>query len=126
MGISFLKRLFGGGADSTSQLPEMTDAPAAEAQDAAPAAESAPTEEDLAAFENFIRFVVCALVDQPEQVTISKVQKADLTVLQIHCFKKDVGKIIGKSGKTISALRTLVKGAAGRSGLRVTVDVMDD
>ena len=126
MGISFLKRLFGGGADSASQLPEMTDAPAAEAQDAAPVAESAPTEEDLAAFEKFIRFVVCALVDQPEQVTISKVQKADLTVLQIHCFKKDVGKIIGKSGKTISALRTLVKGAAGRSGLRVTVDVMDD
>ena len=126
MGISFLKRLFGGGADSASQLPEMTDAPAAEAQDAAPATDAAPSEEDLVAFENFIRYVVCALVDQPEQVSLTKVQKADLTVLQIHCFKKDVGKIIGKSGKTISALRTLVKGAAARNGMRVTVDVMDD
>jgi predicted RNA-binding protein YlqC (UPF0109 family) len=76
--------------------------------------------------EKFVSYVVCSLVDKPEQVSLTRNVKGDLTVIQVHCFKKDIGKVIGKSGKTISALRVLVSSASARSGQRMTVDVMDD
>lgn len=125
MAFSFLKRLFESEPKGESTLPPIVDAP--------PQQESSSNSEAVAAggvsveeMEKFVKYVVCALVDKPEQVTLSQVEKGDLTVLQIHCFKKDIGKVIGKSGKTIGALRTLVTSASARSRQRVTVDVMDD
>lgn len=76
--------------------------------------------------EQLVDYVARALVDQPEQVRLENVPKGDLQVIQIHCFKRDVGKIIGKSGKTVAALRLLAASAAARHGFRATVDVMDD
>ena len=49
----------------------------------------------------------------------------DTRVIRIYCRKEDTGKIIGKKGKTIIALRSLVGGAAGRLQERVTVEVVD-
>ncbi|NLZ59819.1 MAG: KH domain-containing protein [Lentisphaerae bacterium] len=75
--------------------------------------------------EAFVEYVVKALVDLPEQVSLESVDKERITIIQVRCEKSDIGKIIGKSGKTISAIRTLVSSAAGRGGLRVSVDVLD-
>ena len=78
------------------------------------------------ALKNFVRFLVCSLVDYPEQVTLTIAEKRDLTIIQIHCVKTDIGKVIGKSGKTISALRTLISSASAHARQWVTVDVMDE
>ena len=75
--------------------------------------------------EDFVSFVSRSLVDNPEAVQVSTLEKDRLSVIQIRCEKRDIGKIVGKSGKTIAAIRTLVSGAGGRIGLRMTVEVLD-
>lgn len=75
--------------------------------------------------ESFVIYVAKNLVDNAEAVTVSTVDKERISVIQIRCEKKDIGKIIGKNGKTIAAIRLLVNGAGGRMGLRMTVDVLD-
>jgi predicted RNA-binding protein YlqC (UPF0109 family) len=122
MAFSFLKRLFDSAPADEGKLPPMVDAPVEKGSSSAENA-SGPSVEDM---EKFVSYVVCSLVDKPEQVSLTRNVKGDLTVIQVHCFKKDIGKVIGKSGKTISALRVLVSSASARSGQRMTVDVMDD
>ena len=80
---------------------------------------------DLHALEQFVEYVARNLVDNADAVSLSTVEKGRVSVIQIRCEKKDIGKIIGKTGKTIAAIRLLVSGAGGRMGLRVTVDVLD-
>ena len=75
--------------------------------------------------EDFVAFVSRSLVDNPEAVQVSTLEKDRLSVIQIRCEKRDIGKIVGKSGKTIAAIRLLVSGAGGRIGLRMTVEVLD-
>jgi len=80
---------------------------------------------DLNGLEQFVEYVARNLVDNQDAVSVSTVEKGRVSVIQIRCEKKDIGKIIGKTGKTIAAIRLLVSGAGGRMGLRVTVDVLD-
>ena len=72
-----------------------------------------------------MNYVVCALVDYPDEVHVSTKNENDDNVIWISCRKEDTGKIIGKKGKTIIALRALVAGAAGRMQNRVKVEVAD-
>jgi predicted RNA-binding protein YlqC (UPF0109 family) len=75
--------------------------------------------------EGFVGYVVNALVDFPEDVKIQTEENADGCVIKISCRKEDIGKIVGKRGKTIMAIRSLVSGAAGRQKKRVSVEVLD-
>lgn len=76
--------------------------------------------------ENFVDYVVRSLVDKPEAVRIEKSElENSTTVIKINCAKEDIGKVIGKSGRTIMAIRSLVSGAGGRIGKRLSVEVMD-
>ena len=80
----------------------------------------------LRELEGFVDYVVKALVDDPDEVSVDTVDKDDgSTSIQIRCRKEDIGKIVGKRGKTIMAIRSLVSGAAGRQRKRVSVDVLD-
>lgn len=123
MVISFFKNLLGGGDRDEAPETPRKQAPAA----AAPSAES--DEDDagasLADLEEFVRFIVCALVDEPADIQLETVEKGRNTTINIRCAKPDTGKIIGRSGKTISAIRALVAGAAGKSGKKVAVEVLD-
>ncbi|MBR5078749.1 MAG: KH domain-containing protein [Victivallales bacterium] len=75
--------------------------------------------------EDFVAYVSRSLVDNPDAVQVSTLEKDRLSVIQIRSEKRDIGKIVGKSGKTIAAIRLLVSGAGGRIGLRMTVEVLD-
>ena len=79
----------------------------------------------LRELEGFVDYVVKALVDYPDEVTINTVESGEGASIQIRCRKEDIGKIVGKRGKTIMAIRSLVSGAAGRQRKRVSVDVLD-
>ncbi|MFA6930029.1 MAG: KH domain-containing protein [Lentisphaeria bacterium] len=133
MGISFFKKIFGVATESSTEETEKKTVETAKKipEPKLNAADFADPESDesssisLASLEAFVLYVVQALVDEPEQVQLETVEKNRIHVIQIRCIKKDIGKIIGKSGKTISAIRLLVSGAAGRIGMRVTVDVLD-
>ena len=75
--------------------------------------------------EHFVDYVVRALVDEPDAVVIDSAPGERATVIQVKCAKDDIGKIIGKNGKTISAIRALVNGAGKRFDKEFTVEVLD-
>ena len=79
----------------------------------------------LSELESFVDYVVKSLVDYPDEVKLAIVENDEGATIQIRCNKEDIGKIVGKRGKTIMAIRSLVSGAAGRQHKRVSVDVMD-
>jgi predicted RNA-binding protein YlqC (UPF0109 family) len=76
--------------------------------------------------EDLLEFLARALVDQPDQVSVEGFDEDDGTiVLEIHCADEDVGKMIGRGGRTISSLRTVMRAVASRHDERVLVDVVD-
>ncbi len=75
--------------------------------------------------EKFVEFVVGSLVDAPSEVKLATEEVGDGYVIRIRCRKDDIGKIVGKRGKTIMAIRALVSGAAGRLRKHVSVEVLD-
>ena len=75
--------------------------------------------------EGVVSYVVCALVDNPDEVKVRTEETEEGCTIQISCRKEDIGKIVGKRGKTIMAIRSLVSGAAGRQRKRVSVEVLD-
>ena len=66
------------------------------------------------------------LVEQPDAVSVTEVHEQDgSTLLELSVAEDDYGKVIGRGGRTAAALRTVVKFAAGRTGRRVFVDIVD-
>ncbi len=86
---------------------------------------NSPLEAGMKDLENFVDYIVRALVDEPDAVRVSSEMSKESNIIKIDCKKDDIGKIIGKRGKTIMAIRSLVSGAAGRLKKRVTVEVVD-
>jgi predicted RNA-binding protein YlqC (UPF0109 family) len=76
--------------------------------------------------EDLLEFLARALVDNPDQVSVEGFDEDDGTVvLEIHVAEDDVGKMIGRGGRTISSLRTVMRAVASRQDERVLVDVID-
>jgi predicted RNA-binding protein YlqC (UPF0109 family) len=73
-----------------------------------------------------LAFLIRALVDHPDAVSIDQFEEQDGTlVLEVSVAEDDVGQVIGRRGRTIAALRQLVRAAATKQGRRVMVDVVD-
>lgn len=75
--------------------------------------------------KNVIELVVKSLVDKPESVIISQRDEVDTCAITIAVDSDDRGRIIGKDGLTIRALRTLAS-AAGSPGKEILVDIVDE
>lgn len=71
----------------------------------------------------FLQFVARRLVDHPDQVSILQEETDETVEFLIRLHPDDVGKIIGKHGRTISAIRTLTNLAAAKHGKRANVEV---
>ena len=72
-----------------------------------------------------VEVVAKALVDHPDQVHVSESERRGVTVLELNTAPGDMGKIIGRQGRTAAALRTLVAVAAERHGIRAQLDIRD-
>lgn len=118
--IKALMRIFGGGADE--EAPAKPASAASGSGAAAPSSGRVSTLKDL---ESFVDYVVKSLVDSPDEVKVVTESEGEGKVIKISCRKEDVGKIVGKKGKTIISLRSLVGGAASRMQERISVEVMD-
>ena len=75
--------------------------------------------------QQVLEYVAKQLVDHPDDVEVVAVDGDRNTVLELHVNDEDLGKVIGKRGRTAKALRTLVKAAASLDGDNVTVDIVD-
>ena len=74
----------------------------------------------------FLEFVVKGLVDRPDAVTITPVDRNGVTVFELRLHPTDVGKVIGRQGATIQAIRSLLQVGAAKKGLRCTVDIVEE
>jgi len=72
-----------------------------------------------------IEIIARSLVDLPEAVTVSEVQGENTTVIQLKVDKSDIGKIIGKEGKTAKAIRTILLGAATKLKRRTILEILE-
>jgi uncharacterized protein len=72
-----------------------------------------------------LEYVAGWLVEHPEEVEISEVEGERGLVLEISVNQEDIGKIIGRQGRIIRALRTVARAAAQRDGENVSVEVVD-
>ncbi len=76
--------------------------------------------------EDLLAYLARALVDEPDEVEVEGFEEDDGTVvLELRVAPEDTGKVIGRGGRTISALRTVVKASSVRENRRVLVDVID-
>ncbi len=71
-----------------------------------------------------VEFIARALVDQPDAVQVREIEGEHTLVVEVKVAPDDVGKVIGKQGRIVNALRTVVKAAAVRTGKRVTVEIV--
>jgi predicted RNA-binding protein YlqC (UPF0109 family) len=74
----------------------------------------------------FLDFVVKGLVDRPDAVTVTPVEREGLTLYELRVHPTDVGKVIGKQGTTIQAIRALLQVAAAKRGLRCTLEIVEE
>ena len=72
-----------------------------------------------------VEVVVRALVDQPDAVKVTEGDRRGMTVLELRTTPGDMGKIIGRQGRTAAALRTLVAVTAEHHGKRAQLDIKD-
>ncbi|MBX5469842.1 MAG: KH domain-containing protein [Thermoleophilaceae bacterium] len=76
--------------------------------------------------EELLECLARSLVDEPDRVSVESFEEDDGTiVLELSVAEDDVGKLIGRGGRTINALRTLIRASAVKHGRRVLVDVVD-
>ncbi len=73
-----------------------------------------------------IEQLVKSLVDDPDQVSVSVVEEQGETVLELELAPRDVGKVIGKQGRTIRAMRNLLSAAGVRSNKRYALEIIED
>lgn len=73
--------------------------------------------------KNLVAFMAKALVDNPEEVSIREHERGDILVFELRLAREDIGKVIGKGGNTIRAIRRIVKAAAFGRTKQVIVQV---
>ena len=74
--------------------------------------------------EKLVEFIVKELVNEKEQVNVTRIERDDATVIEVRVAQEDMGKIIGKQGKIARAIRTVVKAASSKEEKRVIVDII--
>jgi len=73
----------------------------------------------------FIEYVVKELVDHPDEVDVREVDGERVVVFELRLNPTDIGKVIGKSGRTITAVRTLLTSAAAKHGKRAMLEIIE-
>ena len=74
----------------------------------------------------FVEYVVKGLVEHPDAVTVTPVDRNGLTIYELRMDPADVGRIIGRQGMTINAIRALLLAGSAKKGLRCSLEIVED
>lgn len=74
---------------------------------------------------DLIDYIARALVDHPEQVSVTEVKGDQATVLELKVAKEDIGKVIGKQGRTAKAMRTVLSAASAKIKKRTVLEIVE-
>jgi len=80
----------------------------------------------MVAVEELVREIARALVDDPAAVLVQSVDRDDNTVLKLRVAPQDVGKVIGKQGRTARSVRTILGAVSMKLHHRYTLDIMEE
>lgn len=75
--------------------------------------------------KELIEFIATSLVDDPTEVQVSQARRGSTVNFKLQVAKKDMGRVIGRSGRVANAIRTLLNVAAAREGKQASLDVVD-
>jgi len=75
--------------------------------------------------EELLEFLTKSLVDDQDAVEVTTIEEEDAIVLELRVAEDDTGQVIGRRGRTISALRTVMRAAGASQDQRVLVDLVD-
>lgn len=80
--------------------------------------------ESEASMRGLVEYIAKSLVDDPSQVYVSEIEGENSVILELRVGPEDMGRIIGKGGRTVNAIRTLIRVLAAKQGKRVTLEVV--
>jgi uncharacterized protein len=75
--------------------------------------------------KDLIGYIARALVDHPEQVSVSEIEGNQTSVLELKVAKEDLGKVIGKQGRTARAMRTILSAASAKIKKRSVLEIIE-
>jgi predicted RNA-binding protein YlqC (UPF0109 family) len=75
--------------------------------------------------KELIQHIATALVDHPDQIQIKETEQDDTVIIELTVAKEDLGKVIGKQGRTARAMRSLLSAAAGKVNKRSRLEIME-
>jgi len=75
--------------------------------------------------KELIKYIAQLLVDNPEQVTVEEIEGSQSAVLELKVAKEDMGKVIGKKGKTAQAMRTILSAASAKIKKRTVLEIIE-
>lgn len=78
----------------------------------------------MSTMKDLVEYIAKALADKPHQVQVSEIEGEAALVLELRVAPEDMGRIIGKDGRTANAIRTLVRVLAAKQGKRVTLEIV--
>ena len=81
--------------------------------------------EGSAPLKDLIHGIAVALVDHPDEVEVVEVPGDNNTIIELHVAKDDIGKVIGKEGRTAQSMRTLLTALSTKLGRRAHLDIVD-
>ena len=73
-----------------------------------------------------VLFLARALVEHPDQVAVEEVEESDATVYELKVAESDLGRVIGRQGRTAKALRTVLSAASAKSKRRAILEILED
>lgn len=76
--------------------------------------------------KELVEYIVKAVVDFPENVTVTQVEGENTTVFELRVRREDIGKVIGKKGRTINALRTILNATAAKAEKRAMLEIIEE
>lgn len=76
--------------------------------------------------KELIEYIVKSIVDNPDEVEVTQIDGESTVVFELRVKQDDVGKVIGKKGRTINAIRTLVNASAAKSGMRAMLEIVEE
>jgi predicted RNA-binding protein YlqC (UPF0109 family) len=75
--------------------------------------------------KDLIHYVAQALVDNPKEVEVSEIEGNQTSVLELKVAKEDLGKVIGKQGRTARAMRTILSAASAKANKRTVLEIIE-
>ena len=75
--------------------------------------------------KQFLEFIIRQLVEFPDEVMLSEIPSGKMTIFKLQLRQSDVGRIIGRNGQTIQAIRALLSSSAARHGQKATLEIVE-